>query len=152
MLIIAEISSEGKSLGNLQCRKLHLSPNLQASFVSKKDAQYRCDKPVGKNNFFPVVFMMESARFALAPSVFLHDPPPLPCFVSLGRGDSRRCCSASDLRPQNLNIYSPSSVDTAKYRVVPTRCCPTVWPKNTANKVQKIAKGANKFCTEPVAM
>ena len=48
---MAAMSSEGKSLGNLQCLKLHLSPNLHASFVSRKDAQYRCDIPGGKKQF-----------------------------------------------------------------------------------------------------
>ena len=64
---MAAMSSEGKSLGNLQCLKLHLSPNLHASFVSRNDAQYRCDIPGGKNSFFPVMLTMEPASGASAP-------------------------------------------------------------------------------------
>ena len=63
---MAAMSSEGKSLGNLQCLKLHLSPNLHASFVSRNDAQYLCDRPGGKNNFFPVILMIDPARGASA--------------------------------------------------------------------------------------
>ena len=46
--IMDTISSEGKSFGNLQCLKLHLSPNLQASPVSRQFAQYLWDKFEGK--------------------------------------------------------------------------------------------------------
>ena len=49
--IMAAMSVGGKSLGNLQCWKLHLSPNLQASFVSRNDAQYCCERPGGKKQF-----------------------------------------------------------------------------------------------------
>ena len=48
---MAAMSVGGKSLGNLQCWKLHLSPNLQASFVSRNDAQYCCERPGGKKQF-----------------------------------------------------------------------------------------------------
>ena len=68
---MAAMSSEGKSLGNLQCLKLHLSPNLHASLVSRNDAQYRCENPGEKNSFFPVMLTMEPASGALAPLVVL---------------------------------------------------------------------------------
>ena len=72
---MAAMSSEGKSFGNLQCLKLHLSPKLQLSAVSRKFAQYFCDKPGGKNSFFPVALTIEPASAGLA--FPFERPPPL---------------------------------------------------------------------------
>ena len=148
--------------GELAVFEVTLVPNFQASFVSKKDAQYRCDKPVRKNNYFPVVFMMELARVASAPFVFLPDPPPLPwsCLLRLWRLASL-LIRFRLLFPES--VYLPPVTGLCRSRKIPidadplqSNCRAEKLTEARASKGQKMAKDdgerANKFCTEPVAM